>query len=138
MSKVVIAARQIAEVDPYADVRVFHDGIAAENAEEFLASDPPVDVLVEECDAFAIKLLLREHARARGVPVLMETSDRGMLDVERFDTEPGRPVLHGLVGELRSGDLERLAPEQQVGAMLPMVGANGLSCRLAASSTAAQ
>src|SRR6266516_5407300 len=56
-----------------------------------------------------------------------------MLDVERFDAEPGRPVLHGLVGELRSGDLERLAPEQQVGAMLPMVGSNGLSCRLAAS-----
>jgi len=30
----------------------------------------------------------------------METSDRGLLDVERFDKEPSRPPFHGLVGEL--------------------------------------
>jgi molybdopterin/thiamine biosynthesis adenylyltransferase len=131
--KVVVAARQIAEIDPYADVRIHPDGITAGNVEAFLAADPPVDVLVEECDEFAIKLLLREHARARGIPVLMETSDRGMLDVERFDTEPNRPLLHGLLGELRAADIARLEPEQQLAAMLPMVGASSLSPRLAAS-----
>jgi hypothetical protein len=27
----------------------------------------------------------------------METSDRGVLDVERFDLEPDRPIFHGLL-----------------------------------------
>ena len=45
-----------------------------------------------------MKLLVREMARERRIPVLMETSDRGVLDVERFDLEPDRPIFHGLLG----------------------------------------
>ena len=30
----------------------------------------------------------------------MATSDRGLVDVERFDLEPHRPILHGLLGDL--------------------------------------
>lgn len=133
VSKVVIAARQVAEIDPDVQVRVLPEGITPDNVERFLTADPPVDLLVEECDAWAIKLLLREHARAHRIPVLMETSDRGTLDIERFDLEPDRPSLHGLLGALTSRDLERLSPEQQVAAMLPMIGAGSLSPRLAAS-----
>ena len=42
-----------------------------------------------------IKAILREGARARRIPVLMATSDRGLVDVERFDLEPQRQILHG-------------------------------------------
>jgi hypothetical protein len=38
-------------------------------------------VLVEECDSFDVKILLRSPVRALGILVVMETSDRGMIDV---------------------------------------------------------
>jgi len=52
-----------------------------------------------------MKLRLRERARELGIPVLMDTSDRGLLDLERFDREPDRPILHGLVGGLSAAEL---------------------------------
>ena len=56
-----------------------------------------LDLIVEVCDDLTLKRELRAAARRLGVPVLMETSERGMLDVERFDVEPQRPLLHGLL-----------------------------------------
>ncbi|MBF9221708.1 hypothetical protein [Hymenobacter ruricola] len=54
---------------------------------------------MEECDDLAVKVLLRQHARHAGIPLLMDTSDRGMLDVERFDLDPDYPLLHGRLPE---------------------------------------
>jgi molybdopterin/thiamine biosynthesis adenylyltransferase/nitroreductase len=131
--KAELAARQIAEIDPYARVEVFPDGVNAGNVDEFLGGDSTVDVLVEECDSFDVKLLVRERARELGIPVLMETSDRGTLDVERFDIEPDRPIFHGLAGSLTAAELATLSFEEQLAAVLPIIGANDLSPRLAAS-----
>ncbi len=33
-------------------------------------------------------------------PMLMATSDRGLVDVERYDVEPGRPIFHEAVGDI--------------------------------------
>ncbi|WP_158847661.1 Rv1355c family protein [Saccharothrix deserti] len=100
--KTVLAARQIAEFDPYLGISVL-DGIGPENVEEFLLGGPdlgpPLDAVIDECDSLNVKFLLRRRARSHGLPVLMETSDRGMLDVERFDLEPARPLFHGLTGD---------------------------------------
>ena len=63
----------------------------------------------------------------------MATSDRGLLDVERFDLEPERPILHGLVGDLRSEDLADLSTEDKVPHALAILGAEAISARLAAS-----
>ena len=65
-----------------------------------------LDLVIEECDSLDMKFLVREAARERRIPVIMETSDRGVLDVERFDLEPDRPLFHGLVGDM---DFETLA-----------------------------
>ena len=42
----------------------------------------------------------------------MDANDRGLLDIERFDREPHRPLLHGLLGDadprrLPGADLRR-------------------------------
>ena len=105
--KTTIAARDLAEIDPYLEVRVFSEGVRLHNVDEFLAGPDgrePLDLLVEECDSLDVKLLARERARTHGIPVVMDTNDRGLLDVERFDREPNRPLLHGLMGDL---DYER-------------------------------
>jgi molybdopterin/thiamine biosynthesis adenylyltransferase/nitroreductase len=130
LPKTVITARAIAELDPYVRVRLFDEGITDESIGPFLEG---LDLLFEECDGLAMKLRLREEARRRRLPVLMETSDRGMIDVERFDLEPERPILHGLAGELRAADLEGLSTYEKVPAVLRIIGVDTMSVRLGAS-----
>lgn len=133
VNKAVLAARQIAELDPYLDVRVYEGGIDEATIDEFFDGSPPVDVLVEECDTPWIKVLAREHARARGVPVVMECSDRGLLDVERFDLEPRRPLLHGLLADLPTTELRGADRDLQLAAIALIVGVDGISDRVASS-----
>ena len=129
-NKAVACARRVLEIDPYLKVEVFDDGIHTDNLDTFLDG---LDVVVEECDALDWKMRVREEARARGICTLMATSDRGLLDVERFDREPKRPVFHGLVGGLRSEDLVDLSTEEKVPHALAILGGEDISLRLAAS-----
>ena len=70
-------------------------------------------MVVDECDDLEMKVRLREHARAAGRPVVMATSHRGMLDVERFDLEPERPTFHGLLGDVTSADCAGSRPSRR-------------------------
>jgi hypothetical protein len=63
----------------------------------------------------------------------MVTSDRGLLDVERFDLEPDRPLFHGLVGDLDSASLRGLGTQDKIPHVLRILGAADLSPRIAAS-----
>jgi hypothetical protein len=109
MSKVILAARQIAELDPYIKVKCFTEGLNNENIRDFFTSEGKIDVLVEECDGLEIKVLSRVIAKELGIPVVMDTNDKGMLDVERFDLEPDRPIFHG-----RTEGLEDLSSSELV------------------------
>ena len=130
VNKAEVAARRIAEINPYLPVEVFERGITQEAVGRFLDG---VDILVEECDSLDTKVLVREEARTRGIPVLMATGDRGTLDVERFDLEPDRPILHGLLGEVEFGELVGLPSEDKVPYALRMMDGGQLSARMAAS-----
>ncbi|WP_439475312.1 Rv1355c family protein [Algoriphagus formosus] len=131
--KVVIAARAISEIDPYLKLTLYRDGITEENVDDFLDSDGGLDLLIDECDSLDVKVLLREKARAKKIPVLMETSDRGMLDIERFDLEPDRPIFHGMMGNIEMGSLKGLSNQQKVGIGLKITGIETLSPRMKAS-----
>ncbi len=132
--KAVLTARAIAELDPYLRVRPFLDGVTDENMDAFLRPDGrPLDLLVEECDDLYVKVRIRGAARALRIPVIMETSDRGLLDVERFDLEPDRPLFHGLVGDLDAQKLRGLGTLDKVPIVLRIVGERTVSPRLAAS-----
>ncbi|MEZ4862674.1 MAG: Rv1355c family protein [Caldilineaceae bacterium] len=134
LPKTMLCARQIFEMNPYAQVELFANGLKAENLEAFFGGDPALDIVIDECDDIRIKFLLREAARARGIPVLMETSDRGMLDVERFDREPQRPLFHGLLGDTTAADVPaNLTNEEKVPFVAPIIGVDALSARCGAS-----
>ncbi len=130
INKAEVAARRIAEVDPYLHVRALNDGLTPETLDQFLNG---LDIVIEECDSLDIKALLRQGARARRIPVLMATSDRGLVDVERFDLEPERPILHGLLGELDTALLAGMTSREKVPYMLRFLEAEELSSRIAAS-----
>ncbi len=119
LPKVDIALRRLYELNPYLQIRVFPEGVREENIEAFLEG---ADLLCEECDSFPMKLRLREVARARRIPVVMETSDRGMLDIERFDLEPTRPLLHGLLGGIDPAEVANLAPPDRMALVQRIVG----------------
>jgi molybdopterin/thiamine biosynthesis adenylyltransferase/nitroreductase len=130
VNKAIVAARRIAELDPYLLVSVDTGGVTAASVDGFLDG---LDVVVEECDSLDTKVLVRESARRKGIPVLMATSDRGLMDVERYDLEPSRPVLHGLLGDLGTTDLADLTTEDKVPHVLRILDAARLSPRMAAS-----
>ena len=130
LNKAHVAARRIAELDPYLRVDVFDVGLTIETVEAFLCG---LDVVVEECDSLDMKAVLRICARNKRIPVLMATSDRGMLDVERFDQEPDRPILHGLLGQLDVELLPGMSSRDKIPHMLRHLEAEQLSSRATAS-----
>ena len=130
MPKVVVTARRIAELDPFITVTCFTEGITETNMDTFLGTgNSKLDVLIEECDGINIKILSRIKAKQKGIPVVMDFNDKGMLDVERFDLEPDRPILHGRLQDLEAlGEealiqlLKKLTFEQRVQYLAQMIG----------------
>jgi molybdopterin/thiamine biosynthesis adenylyltransferase len=130
VNKAVVCARRIAELDPYLSVTVMPAGIASATVDPFMDG---LDIVIEECDSLDAKVLVREVARRRGLPVLMATSDRGLLDVERYDIEPSRPIMHGLLGDMDTVRLANLSSGQKLPYALRMTDATQVSSRMAAS-----
>ena len=126
INKAVVAARRIGEIDPYVSMMVLSEGLTPENLDQFLDG---LDVVIEECDSLDMKYLVREAARARRIPVLMETSDRGVLDVERFDLEPDRPLFHGLLGDMTAERLASLTLFEKGPYLLRLLGTAEVSAR---------
>jgi molybdopterin/thiamine biosynthesis adenylyltransferase len=135
IQKTVIVAREIAEIDPYLNVVCFEDGITEENLDRFLTENGKLDLLIDECDSFDIKINSRIKAKALGIPVLMEGSDRGTIDIERFDLEPDRPVLHGMVEHLDMSKYKSLTTlEERIPYITAVTGVETLSPRMKASA----
>jgi molybdopterin/thiamine biosynthesis adenylyltransferase len=134
VSKVVNVAREIAEIDPFLKVTCFHEGITRDNIDRFLTEGGNLDVLVEECDSVDVKIYARQRAKALRIPVVMDTSDRGLIDVERFDLEPERPLLHGLLEGLDLSLVERpMTNAEKLPFMGQIVGLATISGRMKAS-----
>ena len=133
-SKVITAARQIAELDPYIKVLCFTDGLDTGNMDQFLLEGGKLDMLVEECDGIDIKIISRLKARAYGIPVIMDTNDKGMLDIERFDLERDRPILHGRLQKIEGYtiqdmevQLKELDLEQKIAYLVDIIGFENVS-----------
>ncbi len=129
-NKATVAARRIAELDPYFSVEVFTSGVTPELLDPFLDG---LDIVIDQADSLDMKMSLREAARDRRVPVIMATSDRGQLDVERYDLEPQRPIMHGLLGDIDATVLRGLSTQDKLPYLLRLLDAQGLSARGAAS-----
>lgn len=135
IKKTVIVAREIAEIDPFLNVVCFEAGITDENLDDFLTANGKLDLLIDECDSFDIKINSRNKAKALGIPVLMEGSDRGTIDIERFDLEPNRPVLHGMVEHLDMSKYKSLTTmDERIPYITAVTGVETLSPRMKASA----
>jgi len=99
--KVNMTAHQIYELDPYAKLELFSDGITEENIEAFFDGPPKLDIVIDEMDNLGLKIRLRQEAKKRKIPVLMaaDNGDSAILDVERHDLEDDIAPFHGRAGE---------------------------------------
>ncbi|KKP93857.1 MAG: UBA/THIF-type NAD/FAD binding protein [Parcubacteria group bacterium GW2011_GWC1_38_6] len=109
-NKAVVVARQIFEINPYAEIELYTDGLTGENAENILGN---TDLIVEEMDSPYWKLKIRELARDRGIPVLMGTDngDSVIVDIERYDINKKLPILNGCIGKMTAEQLKSMSPK---------------------------
>lgn len=134
--KTHITAREIAEIDPYLNVITFDKGVTKENIEEFIGGGKnQLDLIIDECDALDMKILLRKYAKERGIPVLMDTSDKGMLDVERYDLNSEYPLFHGQINEneIKSSLDGDLSNEDKLNIVMKILDTKTISNRLKSS-----
>ena len=113
LPKWVVAARTIAEFDPFLEIDIFDEGLNEENLQAFLNG---CDVVVDACDSLPVKAKLRMACKTHQVPLVMDTNDRGMVDVERYDRPElsGEGYLHGRISELQMaayGESQDWTPE---------------------------
>lgn len=94
LNKAILSARQVTEINPYAQVEVWDEGIKSGQEAKFLAD---TDVLVEEMDNLPLKLSIRQAAREMRMPVVMVTGNgpNVVIDIERYDLDPEAPILNG-------------------------------------------
>lgn len=107
--KSTICAREIYELNPYAQVEIFSDGITEDTIDSFF-NDPKLDIVVDELDNIGIKVLLREKARETKTPLIMATDngDDGIIDIERHDIEQ-TAFFHGAIGDISYKELLNLS-----------------------------
>ncbi len=107
-NKTHVAAREVWELDPFADLHMWDKGIQKDELETFVSGKPKLDVFIDEMDNIEMKIRSRLVCRELGVPVVMATDngDGLILDVERHDLEKKYPIFHGNIEEkeLKSSD----------------------------------
>jgi len=129
LRKVMLVARQIYELDPFADLVLSPEGVSADNIETFFDESPALDALIDECDDPLIKIKLRLEAKKRRLPVLMATDmgDDVLLDIERYDLDPAYPIANGRIGH----DLNRwlsgeLTPQEKMQLIFLFLGPDAM------------
>ena len=97
-SKALVIAQQIYEMNPYSTVATI-DKVNKDNIDDIFDTPWNVDIAIDEIDDIEMKVRIRYEARKRKIPVIMasELGDTMILDVERFDLEPNRPLFHNAV-----------------------------------------
>lgn len=134
VKKTIVAAREIAEFDPYLKVTCFHEGLTENNIDDFFTGSGKLDVCIEVCDGLTTKIFARQKAKELGIPVVMNSSDRGTTDIERYDLDNDLPILHGLIDHLDINAVKQAKTnEEKIPYLLPMLGVDSSSNRLKAS-----
>ena len=99
LPKIAITAEQIYDVNPYANLELYPEGLGEESIVGFMEGKSP-RVIFEIIDDFKMKITLRMLARERRIPIVMLTNlgDNVLVDIERYDENASLPLFNGLIG----------------------------------------
>src|SRR3989344_225781 len=132
LPKVIVTARQIYALNPYAKVQLFPEGLTPGNIDRFFKG---IDVMVDELDNLAVKFLIREKAHRYRIPVVMgaDNGDNAVVDIERYDLNPRPPFFHGRMGKISYEQLTKL-DKFGIGRLIARhIGAENVTERMQAS-----
>ena len=99
-NKAETTASQLYATDPFLNVHIYREGVHQNNIDQFFdgkGKEPAADIIIEEVDDPRVKLLIREEAKKRRVPLIM-ASDLGscvQLDILRYDKEKNLSLTYG-------------------------------------------
>ncbi|GAC1600739.1 MAG: hypothetical protein NVS3B29_01600 [Candidatus Saccharimonadales bacterium] len=130
--KTAVTAQEIYEINPYAHVDIFNDGLTPENIADFISGDPKLNIIFDVVDNFEMKVRIRLEAKKAKIPVIMLTSleDSILIDVERFDLEPEVDIFHGLLGDITDDLLtKKMSEEDKAKYAMAIVGPQRVSYR---------
>lgn len=132
INKAVVAARAVWETDPFTKLEVWEKGVRPDTLARFITGSPRLDVFIDEMDDLGLKIRSRMICKRYGIPVLMATDngDNVILDIERFDKEPKRPILHGLVDGIDPETLNSVSYAEWLRTALRVVGKKNLTPRV--------
>ncbi|MGB0403047.1 MAG: ThiF family adenylyltransferase [Salibacteraceae bacterium] len=129
LAKTVSTKREILGIDPFLSVKMFSKGLQNNNIDEFFTGGGKLDLVIDECDSLEIKILIRKKAKELGIPVLMDTSDRGMIDIERYDLDNEIQYFNGLIGDFDPPYNFELGPEEKAALLGQVIDFENLSDR---------
>lgn len=112
--KLKITTEQIYEINPYARLELYPDGLNKKNIDDYVNKNPRPSIIIEAIDDFEMKIRIRLAARKAQIPVIMLTNlgDNILVDVERYDQDKELPLFNGLIGSLAEEILEKPIPEE--------------------------
>ena len=133
LNKTIMTARQMYELNPYAKLELFPEGINGEKlVQKFVAGPPKLGVLIDETDDVIMKIQLRIFARKLRVPVISvaDNGDNAIADVDRFDLEPNRPLYHGLLADEEIQNIAQINLTRKMQLISAMVGPEYVTSRM--------
>lgn len=109
--KCKVLAELLYQMNPYAIIKTFPNGVSDSNMGEFLDG---AQILFEETDNLEMKIRLRLEARERRIPVVMGTDngDGVIVDVERFDKDPKMQLFNGVIGDINIEEFKKFPPQE--------------------------
>lgn len=132
LSKTIVAARNVWEVDPFADIVLYRKGINKVNLEEFLDD---LDIFVDETDSLELKIATRHACKKRRIPVIMATDngDGAIIDIERYDLEPNLKIFGGVLGDIQPLDVQNISKQKWLNYANKIIGKKYLTKRMISS-----
>ena len=128
-NKTFVAAREVWELDPFADLHLFGSGLTEGNLEKFILNNPCLDILIDEMDSLDLKIKARLICKKNKIPVLMATDngDGIIVDVERFDLDPKREIFHGLLRDVDLKDIKNIDRKIWVDLAIKIIGEQNIA-----------
>lgn len=110
LEKVYMTTRQIYEINPYAKIECFPEGLTEKNISRFFEGPPKLNIMIDEIDNLAVKYLIRVHARKNRIPIVMaaDNADNAVVDIERYDKNRNLSFFHGRMGKITFDGLRSL------------------------------
>lgn len=124
INKAIVTARAIAEMDPYINLTVINEHVTVENQEKWSDLFKNADIIIDACDNIQTKLLIRFFAKTHKIPVLMETNDKGRIDIERFDFYD-ISIFHGAFPTLDETNLHLYQSNDLIKMMIDFLSSTG-------------